>query len=130
MRKERVDVRIEPELLDELDIIAERQGLRSRSAAIREAVTEFVLDNTDGWNSEMLKVTIPNRLAEKVQRFIMNGDARTPEEIMILALEFWTADREDYYLNRRERLESIVAENVRTGAPKPRIVGESNVRSR
>ena len=130
MRKERVDVRIEPELLDELDIIAERQGLRSRSAAIREAVTEFVLDNTDGWNSEMLKVTIPNRLAEKVQRFIMNGDARTPEEIMVLALEFWTADREDYYLNRRKKLESIVAENVRTGAPKPRIVGESNVRSR
>ena len=130
MRKERVDVRIEPELLDELDIIAEREGLRSRSAAIRKAVTEYVLDNTDGWNSEMLKVTIPNRLAEKVQRFIMNGDARTPEEIMILALEFWTADREDYYLNRRGKLESIVAENVRTGAPKPRIVGESNVRSR
>ena len=102
MRKERVDVRVEPELLDELDIIAEREGLRSRSAAIRKAVTEYVLDNADGWNSETLKVTIPNRLAEKVQRFIMNGDARTPQEIMVLALEFWTADREDYYLNRRD----------------------------
>ena len=130
MRKERVDVRVEPEILDELDIIAQREGLRSRSAAIRKAVTEYVLDNADGWNSQTLKVTVPNRLAEKVQRFIMNGDARTAEEIMVLALEFWTADREDYYLTRREKLESIVAENVRAGPPKPRIVGENNIRSR
>jgi len=51
MNKERIDVRVEPELLEELDAISERQGLGSRSAAIREAIASYVIDNKDGWNS-------------------------------------------------------------------------------
>lgn len=116
MQKERIDVRIEPELLEELEIIAQRLGTGSRSEAIREAVAEYVLANKDGWNSTALKVRLPNRLAEKVSRHIANGDARDAEEAIVLALDRWASDLEDYYLNKRDKIEGIVAENVRSDA--------------
>ena len=130
MRKQRVDVRVETELLEELQIIAEREGINSRSAAIRESVASYVMDNKDGWNSTFLRFSIPNRLAERVQRLVINGDAKNAEDAVEKALEFWAADREDYYLDRRDRLESIVAENVRNDAAlvKLRKSGESQIR--
>ncbi len=130
MRKQRVDVRVETELLEELQIIAEREGIKSRSAAIRESVASYVMDNKDGWNSTVLKFSIPNRLAERVQRLVIMGEAKNAEDAVEKALEFWTADREDYYLSRRDRLESIVAENVRNDAAlvKLRKSGRSQVR--
>ena len=60
MRKERADVRVEPELLEELDIIAQRSG-QSRSEAIRDAIASFVMDQKDGWNSTSLKHTVTYR---------------------------------------------------------------------
>ncbi len=125
MRKERIDVRVEPELLEELEIITEREGLRGRSAAIREAIASYVMDNKDGWNSTGLKVNIPNRLAEKVSRHIMNGDARDAEEAVVLALNRWTSELEDYYLHRRDKIESIVAANVKTDAAMTKLRKET-----
>jgi hypothetical protein len=112
MNKERVDVRVEPELLEELDAISERLGIGSRSAAIREAIVNFVMDNKDGWNSTSLNVSIPNRIAERLQRQIMNGDAPDPEGAIMLALDFWLRDLEHYYLSRRQRLDRIASENM------------------
>lgn len=130
MRKQRVDVRVEAELLAELEIIAEREGIRGRSAAIRESIASYVMDYKDGWNSTVLKFSIPNRLAERVQRLVIMGDAKNAEDAVEKALEFWAADREDYYLDRRDRMESIVAENVRNDAAlvKLRKSGESQIR--
>lgn len=116
MQRQRVDVRIEPELLEEMEIIAQRTGAGSMSGAIREAVAEYVLANKDGWNSTVMKVRVPNRLAEKVSRHVANGDARDAEEAIVLALDRWTSDLEDYYLSRRDKIEGIVAENVRSDA--------------
>lgn len=113
MTKERVDVRVESEFLEELDAIAEREGL-SRSELIREAVMDYVLDNRETWNSRLLKVSIPNRMADKVQMHIHNGDAKTPEDAVLLALDFWLRDLEHYYLNRRKRMERTVKENARS----------------
>jgi metal-responsive CopG/Arc/MetJ family transcriptional regulator len=112
MNKERVDVRVEPELLEELDIIAERLGLNSRSSAIREAIANFVMDNKDGWNTSGTTVNIPNRIAERLQRQIMNGDAKDSEQAIVLALDFWLKDLENYYLNRREKIERLVRDNM------------------
>ena len=113
MNKERADVRVEPELLEELDAISERLGLGSRSAAIREAIASFVMENKDGWNSTGLRVSLPNRMAERLNRQVMNGDANDPESAVILALDFWLRDLESYYLNKRSRLERIVDDNLR-----------------
>ncbi len=112
MNKERVDARVEPELLEELDAISERLGLESRSAVIREAIAAFVMENKDGWNSTSIKVNLPNRMAEKLQNHIMNGDASDAENAMILALDFWLRDLEDYYMNRKANMEKIVRENI------------------
>lgn len=112
MNKERIDVRVEPELLEELDIIAQRMGLNSRSSAIREAIASFVMDNKDGWNASGITVNIPNRIAERLQRQIMNGDAQDTDQAIVFALDFWLKDLEDYYLNRREKIERIVRENM------------------
>jgi predicted DNA-binding protein len=115
MRRQRVDVRLDAELLDEVDSIAARCGM-SRSEFIREAVASHVIFDKDSWNSTAVKVTIPNRLAEKVTRHVMNGDARDAEEAVVLALDRWTADLEDYYLNRRDKINAVVAQNVRSDA--------------
>jgi metal-responsive CopG/Arc/MetJ family transcriptional regulator len=110
-----VDVRLDAELLDEVDSIAVRTGA-TRSEVIREAVASHVMDDQDSFNSTVVKVTIPNRLAEKVTRHVMNGDARDAEEAVVLALERWTVDLEDYYLNRRDKINLMVAENVKNDA--------------
>ncbi len=112
MNKERVDVRVEPELLEELDGIAERQGLGSRSSAIREAISSYVAEHREGWNTSGINIRIPSRIAEKLQRHIMNGDARDADEAVVLALDFWLRDLEIYYLRRRAKLENIVRENI------------------
>jgi predicted DNA-binding protein len=112
MNKERVDVRVEQELLEELDTISERLGVESRSAIIREAIATFVLDNKDGWNSTGIKVNLPNRMAERLQTHIMNGDASDAENAIVLALDFWLRDLEDYHMNRRATMEKIVRENM------------------
>jgi len=112
MNKERVDVRVEPELIEELDGISERLGIGSRSSAIREAISYFVAEQREGWNTSGLRVRIPNRLAERLHRHIMNGDARDADEAIVLALDFWLRDLEVYYLRRRARLESIAKENI------------------
>ncbi len=112
MRKERADVRVEPELLEEIDIIAQRKG-QSRSEAIRDAIAGFVDDEKDGWNSTGLKVNIPNRLADKVDMAIMNSDATDIDDVIKQALDFWTRDLEDYHLNRKPKMEKITADNVR-----------------
>ncbi|MDD4307907.1 MAG: ribbon-helix-helix domain-containing protein [Thermoplasmata archaeon] len=112
MNKERVDVRVEPELLEELDAIAERKGFATRSSAIREAIVEYVTQNGDSWNSAGINIGIPNRIAERLQRQIMNGDARDANEAIVLALDFWLRDMEAYYLRRRDRIERAVKENI------------------
>ncbi len=112
MNKERVDVRVEPELLEELDEIAQRLGLGSRSSAIREAIASYVMEHRDGWNTTGLKVRLPKRMTERLQRHIMNGDARDADEAIVLALDFWLRDLEVYYLRRRARLETAVRENI------------------
>lgn len=113
MNKERVDVRVEPEFLEELDAVAERMGL-SRSAAIREAIVAFVMDPKDGWNTTALRVNMPARIAERLNRQVNNGDAADPESAVIMALDFWLRDLEDYYERRRGRLDRIVRDNVRS----------------
>ena len=120
MRKERADVRVEPELLEELDIIAQRSG-QSRSEAIRDAIASFVMDNKDGWNSTKINVNIPNRLADKVDTAIMNSDATDIDDVIKQALDFWTRDIEDYHLNRKPKMETITAENVRKDGAKSQI---------
>jgi metal-responsive CopG/Arc/MetJ family transcriptional regulator len=112
MNKERVDVRVEPELLEELDIIAQRLGINSRSSAIREAIASFVMENKDGWNTSDITVNIPNRIAERLQRQINNGDAKDPDQAIAIALEFWLTKREDYCLKQRETLDRVVKENM------------------
>jgi len=112
MNKERVDARVEPELLEELDEIAQRLGLGSRSSAIREAIASYVTEQRDGWNTTGLNVRLPKRMTERLQRHIMNGDARDADEAIVLALDFWLRDLEVYYLRRRARLESAVRENI------------------
>ena len=114
MNKERVDVRVEPELLEELDIIAQRMGINSRSSAIREAIACFVMDNKDGWNTSGITVNIPNRIAERLHRHIMNGDAKDPDQAIVLALEIWLGNLEKYYLRDREKIEHIVRENIQS----------------
>ncbi|MBA3044868.1 MAG: ribbon-helix-helix protein, CopG family [Candidatus Thermoplasmatota archaeon] len=116
MNKERVDVRVEPELLEELDIISERLGLGSRSAAIREAIANFVMEKKDGWNSTSVTVNIPNRMAGKVQRQIMNGDATDVGIAIILALNLWLKDLEDDCLRRSPKMDRIVKKNIQKDA--------------
>ncbi len=120
MRKERADVRVEPELLEELDIIAQRSG-QSRSEAIRDAIACFVDEQKDGWNSTKINVNIPNRLADKVDMAIMNSDATDIDDVIKQALDFWTRDIEDYHLNRKPTMESITAENVRKDSAKSQM---------
>jgi metal-responsive CopG/Arc/MetJ family transcriptional regulator len=113
LNKERVDVRVEAEFLEELDMLAERAGT-SRSSVIREAIVAYLMDRGEGLNSSAVKVSIPNRILERLNRQVNNGDATDTETAIVMALDFWLRDLENYYERRRNRLDRAVADNVRS----------------
>ena len=120
MRKERVDIRIEPELLKELDIIAQRKG-QSRSSAIRDAVEIHVMELKDEWNSTAIKVNISKRLAERVQQRILNGDVVDLDEAVKDALKAWVKEVEYFNLKTKYDLDAITAENVKNDTAKSQL---------
>lgn len=70
------------------------------------------MENKDGWNATGITVNIPNRVAERLQRQIRNGDAKDADQAITTALEIWLKGLEKYYLEDRDELERIVKENV------------------
>ena len=111
MKKERVDVRVEPELLKELDNIAQRSG-QSRSSIIRDAIDSYVIEKEEDLDTIRFQVNITYDLAEKINRAILNTDAKNPNHAVEKALDYWTRDIDDYRLNRKPKLDDIAAENV------------------
>ena len=112
MVMERIDIRVETEILEELEELARLDNLNTRSEAVREAIYDFIDDRKAMWNSDVVKVTIPKRLMDKAELYIRNGDAQDLDQVIFLAMNKWCDDLEDYYSNRREKVEKIVSENV------------------
>ena len=112
MVKERVDVRVELELLDELDIIAQRNG-QSRSAVIRDAIENFVDEKKHGWNTTSIQVNIPTRLAGRLQKRVFNGDANNRDEAIGEAIKTWVVTHEQFHLHTKYELDAITAENMK-----------------
>lgn len=109
---ERIDIRVEAEILEELEDLARLDNHNTRSEAVREAIYNYVDDMKGMWNSDVVKVTIPKRLMDKVGLYIRNGDAQDLDQAIFLAMNKWCDDLEDYYSNRRDKMEKIVSENV------------------
>ncbi|MCK5037507.1 MAG: ribbon-helix-helix protein, CopG family [Thermoplasmata archaeon] len=112
MSMERIDIRVEAEILEELEDLARLDNHNTRSEAVREAIYNYVDDMKGMWNSDVVKVTIPKRLMDKVGLYIRNGDAQDLDQAIFLAMNKWCDDLEDYYSNRRDKMEKIVSENV------------------
>ena len=112
MGRERIDFRVEPEIMEELESIALTDGVSGRSAAVREAIYHYIDLRKDSWNSDAITVKLPKRLADKVGLFIKNGDAADVDQAIVLALDKWCNNLETYYLERRDELEHIVSENI------------------
>ena len=115
MRKERADVRLEPELLVELDAIAQRKG-QSRSEAIRDAIACFVDEEKDGWNSVGVHINIGFEAAEIIDTAIEIGDATTVDIAIEKALDFWGKDREDHHINRKPKMDEIAKRKAKERA--------------
>ena len=115
MRKERIDIRVEPELLEELDIIAQRSG-QSRSSIIRDAIAELVMEKKDEWDSVGLHVNLTYEEAEVIDLAIKNGDARNPSQAIGKALDFWGEARMDHHMNKKPLMREIAAENLKRRA--------------
>jgi len=120
MRKERVDVRVELDLLDELDIIAQRSGL-SRSSVIRDAIDHYVDEQKHDWNSRSVKVNIPARLADRLQQRVINGDANTQDEAIGEAIKTWVVEHENFHLHTKYELDAITARNMKNDAAKTQL---------
>ena len=117
MSRERVDIRVEPDILEKLEEIAQRDGVSGgRSAAVREAIYQYVERNESSWNTDLLEVRLPKRLADRVNLFVKNGDARDADQAIVLALTKWCDALESYYISGREELENVVAQNIRNDA--------------
>ncbi len=112
MARERIDIRVEAEILDELEGIASMNNINNRSEAVREAIYNYIDDKKDMWNSDVVKVTIPKRLMEKAEMFIRNGDAKDLDQAIFIALNKWCDGLSEYYTDGREKLEKVVAENI------------------
>ena len=100
MSMERIDIRVEAEILEELEDLAKLDNLNTRSEAVREAIYNYVDDMKGMWNSDVVKVTIPKRLMDKVGLYIRNGDALDLDQAIFIALNNWCDNQEDYYSNR------------------------------
>ena len=112
MAMERIDIRVEAEILDELEGIAGMNNITNRSEAVREAIYSYIDDRKDMWNSDVIRVAIPKRLMEKAEMFIRNGDAKDLDQAIFIALNNWCDDLSEYYTDGRGKLEKAVAENI------------------
>lgn len=112
MVMERIDIRVETEILEELEELARLDDLNTRSEAVREAIYNYIDDRKAMWNSDIVKVTIPKRLMDKAELYIRNGDAQDLDQAIFIAMNKWCDGLEDYYSNRRDKVEKIVSENV------------------
>ncbi len=112
MAMERIDIRVETEILDELEGIASMNNITNRSEAVREAIYSYIDDRKEMWNSNVVRVAIPKRLMEKAELFIRNGDAKDLDQAISLALNNWCDGLSEYYTDGREKLEKVVAENI------------------
>lgn len=118
MSRERVDFRVEPEILEKLEEIASRAGIAGgRSAAIREAVYQYIERNESSWNTDHLDIRLPKQLTNRVNLFVANGDAETFRQAVVMAVERWCNVKESYHrFGGREEMEHIVAENMSANA--------------
>ena len=112
MGKERVDVRVELDILEELEAIALRDGAGNRSAAVREAIYYYVEEKKDTWNTDKHVVKLPKRLTDRVFRLIRNKDATDFDDAIRAALRAWCKDREYDLKHGRHELDNLVAENM------------------
>ncbi len=112
MGRERIDVRVETEILEELEAIAFRDGAKGRSAAVREAVYFYIDEKKDTWNTDKHVLKIPKRLTDRIYRLVRNKDATDFDDAIKAALRAWCKEREYDLKHGRYELDRLVAENM------------------
>ena len=113
MGRERIDIRVDPLVLEELEAIAERNGIEGRSAAVREAIYHYVDTMKHSWNSQVVTVNIPNRVAERTDKYIRAGEVLNIDQAVSEALKSWCSGLDDEYTGRRKAAEEAVDEKIR-----------------
>ncbi|MCK4757482.1 MAG: ribbon-helix-helix protein, CopG family [Thermoplasmata archaeon] len=110
MAMERVDVRVESEILEELEDVAQLYGINNRSEAIREAIYDYIEDKKEMWNSEVVKVSIPRALIIKARKYIKMGEVEDLNQAVFASLTIWCKEQKQYYLHERDKLDDIAKE--------------------
>ena len=110
MAMERVDVRVEREILEELEDVARLYNINNRSEAIREAIYDYIEDKKDMWNSDIVKVSLPREIHIDTRMYIKMGRAKTLSEAITAALSEWCNGLRTYYLHEQKALMDIAKE--------------------
>lgn len=107
MAMERVDVRVEREILEELEDVARLYNINNRSEAIREAIYEYIEDKKEMWNSDTIKVSLAREIVIDTRAYIKMGRAKTMAEAITAALTKWCEGWNNYYLHDQKKIMEI-----------------------
>jgi len=106
----RLNLRVPEDLVDMLDEIRERKGLKSISDVVREALDNYADNEFDSWNSGKVNVRIPKVALEDLEGLVMAGDATDIQQAINFALRDWIEERKQYLLEGRDALKKKVGE--------------------
>jgi len=109
-KKNRLNLRVPEELLDLLEEIRERKGMKTISDVVRDALDIYADNEVDSWNSGTVKVKIPRMTLEELEGLVILGDAIDTQQAINFAVRTWVDARKQYLLEGREALREKIGE--------------------
>jgi len=121
----RLNLRVDNDLMLLLEEIRERKGMRSISEVVRDALSRYLDEEADSWNSELVKIRIPMAMLDDLESLIMAGDATDLTQTVNFALNEWVRTKKEYHLEGRDALKRKVEEIVGEREAKRRMRSEA-----
>ncbi len=108
---ERVTTRITMDQTEALEEIVQKEGLGSKSDAIREAIDEYIEGRSDPRGTQTVSTKVPKKVLEELDKLVEDGTIMDREEGVRIALRHFVMADADYFVNRvpemdKKRLET------------------------
>lgn len=108
----RINLRVSDDLVILLEEIRDRKGKSTVSEIVRDALDRYLDDESDSWNSGVVKVKIPLSTLEVLETLIMAGDATDISQAVNFAINDWVQTRQEYHLEGRDALRKKIGDMV------------------
>ena len=91
---DRITVRLNPETIEKLDELVEKEGFKNTSDAVRHAIDFFLESKFPPKNLEKVMVDVPRTNMTDLQNLVMEGDSVSVDDAIRNAVREYLRKRE------------------------------------